>query len=182
MALIIAYHRNYLFLWYATQWYTYSESSIPKLWVDREKHCTGYWLRSVCDAGKENVFVKVWEEDKEKGKQTFVTYAGACMMIKEVKGVYLKVWKHHKSSFYVCGNFSCCWLWFIREKHNFFEKIYTLVLTVIIVVKTLSMTWSIFWFRIEVTKRRNVVTPRTCLKAWIYTLYLALRKRGKTFI
>lgn len=126
MALIIAYHKNYSFLWYATLWYTYSESSILKLRVDREKHCTGYWLRSLCDAGKENVFVKVWEEDKEKGKQTFVTYAGACMMIKEVKGVYLEVWKHHKSSFYVCGNFSCCWLWFLREKHNFFEKIYTI--------------------------------------------------------
>lgn len=59
--------------------FTSSESSIPKLWVDTQKLCATYWLRSLCETGKENVFVKVWEEDKEKGKQAFVTYVGARM-------------------------------------------------------------------------------------------------------
>lgn len=108
--------------YYRINCFTFSESSIPKLWVDTQKLYGTYWLRSLCETGKENVFVKVWEEDKEKGKQTFVTYVGARMMIKEVKGVYLKVWKHNTSSFYVCRNLPCCWFWFLREGRNFFEK------------------------------------------------------------
>lgn len=34
--------------------FTSSESSIPNLWVDTQKLCATYWLRSLYETGKEN--------------------------------------------------------------------------------------------------------------------------------